>query len=57
MTNCWHGCGGIAGDSMKPRPDGKLEIDGAAEDIGAALLALVKETASGRSETSSFTSS
>ena len=32
---------------MKLRPDGKLEIDGAAEDVGAALLALVKDAVGG----------
>lgn len=31
---------------MKLRPDGKLEIDGAEEDVGAALLALVKDSSS-----------
>ena len=35
-------------DPVKLRPDGKLEIDGAAEDVGAALLALVKELTAGK---------
>ena len=33
---------------MKLRPDGKLEIGGAAEDVGAALLSLVKDSAAGK---------
>ena len=33
---------------MKLRPDGKLEIDGAAEDLGAALLVLVKDSAASK---------
>ena len=33
---------------MKLRPDGKLEIDGAAEDVGAALLALAKDSAAAK---------
>ena len=32
-------------ETMKLRPDGKLELDGAADDIGAALLALVADPA------------
>ena len=33
---------------MKLRPDGKLEIAGAAEDLGAALLVLVKDSAASK---------
>ena len=35
-------------DPVKLRPDGKLELNGAAEDVGAALLALVKDAAAGK---------
>ena len=35
-------------DPVKLRPDGKLELNGAAEDVGAALLELVKDTAAGK---------
>ena len=45
MTNCWHGCGGIAVDPMKLRPDGKLEIDGAARPAALGRILAPLETA------------
>ena len=35
-------------DPVKLRPDGMLELNGASEDVGAALLALVKDAAAGK---------